>query len=1279
MKARTIMRRKSDPSMKGLRTVSRVPPQTYSNPDPQLEMKFSDDSSIFSGLVDQENEINNMNGPPMEIRQPKGILRASTHAGPIHDLKHSSGESSSLFSQQSGSTLTLTHMSERSKMREMPPMVDSESTTTESKKSANSKMSTNSSSRMGADTFRDGDTYTQMTWGSANNMKRPKGMVKLVSAVQFLGDENNDDQFINECGSSDSDSRIVEILDDFERQMDANIQSLSEDCDENDVLTDFNKNIAPQNSDVPSQESQLGHFLTPHKARKLQGILHKARKEVEILRDNNEQYKSEIEQMEEEHKSEIKLVEDRAKQKLVELKNMYQKEIDDIYQEKDAAVVEAGRVAARYAENGKKQVSSMQKKVNKLKATAAMAIRERIKEERESSTKTKDKEISEKLDALRNLHESELEKMKIDSDERVKREVEKAVSSVAKRVRLNQDVLISELNTQIDEFKKQRHSTIEVLESVKSKFTKHYPDQMIEFNERSLDFSESTRGALGVNGSVDRGAEKALKEVIEIFSFLLEGAETKVALAEEQSALEENEKDSMEQLVHRQEAEIEYLKKEKEEKNERLMKLEDDFKALSREKCLLIEKYQTESESHRLEFERLSVEKETFMNVERSRKDLEHAMAEGQRELDHQKVRTEDGRFYTSSPGHSFSPPPSIGGTSAAIGRLLVDMSQTPPSIEKARLFQENHPKYLPRSSKRDSLGHQSSEHLSSKSVNDLSDGRRRTSTNGLYDTETSDCRSVTSNCSVQSNGTLSDLRNQVKEAEDQVMDIINDMSDSTHTLSDSTLKSAISSDKSFKSKDTILSNFRNQSKKSKDKDVVEVEEQGVLPEKKDSSKLSVEDKMKLSKTESGPRRRKLASIRRNVQIKKAKQEDNPNALRRKSMFKQVIELSKQDDSTLPSRKSLESISSLQTNNGVLNKDLIIASRQSKSSSVTSDGNDRIVHNISHDASNTLTNTLGMFSQESMMSEIVSEVESKDDIHIKPPKTIHDAYKYEEKLQSLENEDSKPFRETSSNLNFKKPLPPTDDSAKSKDLSGKKGTVTTEVLSGKKSDPTSRTRDDSIYSETDNSIPSSIALRPQANKSITAVANGHTLLCKPLSVQQSKIYPQETVSNLSGGTVSFNEDEELVSDSHVRMRELPPLTDDSDGEDSDRSERDKYRTVRPSISEDSSSSTDQKSVATLEEKISSYHRSGLAAFKPAQSYESGLKNSTTDTNSTAGSSVSQATTAVTAHTRKSLSFLREPRRNRIGAFRQSTALNKGSSNGTKRFAALKARVRVRKV
>ena len=173
-------------------------------------------------------------------------------------------------------------------------------------------------------------------------------------------------------------------------------------------------------------------------------------------------------------------------------------------------------------------------------------------------------------------------------------------------------------------------------------------------------------------------------------------------------------------------------------------------------------------------------------------------------------------------------------------------------------------------------------------------------------------------------------------------------------------------------------------------------------------------------------------------------------------------------------------------------------------------------------------------------------------------------------------------------------------------------------------------------------------------------------------MQQPTIYSEEIVSNLSGGTVSSNDEDKLAYDSHAQMRKLPPLTDESDDdEESGACDQDKYQTIEPNTSSNNSSKTEENSVPVVDAKKSTYRRSGLAAFRPNKSYESSLKNNVSDTTSTAGSSASEATTAITGHTRKSYSFV-PSRRNRI-----STA--KGSSAGTKRFAALKARVRVRKV
>lgn len=1241
------------------------------NPEQQyLEMKFSDDSSVFSGLVEQENEMNHMNQlrSPVETQKPKGILRTSSLASPKYVvIAKETREGDELYSR-SGSSLTdrssdvmrENDRSSRSVMRQMSPMVDEEFN------SGASTFSGDSLSRRDTGSNYDGDTHT--TWADANDIPRPKGSVKLVSSVKFLGEnvvqeeKNMDLHYVGKSGSGDSaGSRIVELLNDFERQMDANIQSLSEDddVDEDNVLTDFNKNIVSDNFDIQSQEPQLGQFLTPHKAQKLQRILEKAQQDVQVLRDNNEQYRSEIEQMEEEHRSEIKLVEDRAKNKLVELKNMYQNEIDNLVQEKDAAVVEAGRVAAKYAENGKKQVSTLQKQIDKLKAAAAITIREKVKEERALGTMNKDKEIAQQIEMMQKSHQSELETLKKESEERLKLEVEKTASSVAKRVRLNQDVLISELTTQIDDFRKQRHSIIEVLESVKSKFTKQYPEEMIEFNGKSLDSSDHALESFEDSDSPKRGVEKNLMEVIEIFSYLLEGNEKKFALVKEKYVIQESKQESMKLTTMQYRDEIETLKRQIEEKDEKLNKIEEDFKALSQEKCLLTEKFQKESENQKLELERISAQTETISCIERRRKDLQHAMVEGQRKLEHVKVSIEDEQFATSSQAYLTLPSIETPNDNSAMVKLA-DLSPSTiesPSVEKARKFQRRHPNRFSRFAARDSPRNRLSGNFGLKQGRESMDSANEMQINIIDNPEASDVRSVISNTSLQSNGTLSIRRNQVREAEDQVIEIRNTMSDT----------SGISADKSARSKNSILSNFRN-----------------TQTSKEEITSPQIPKK--------------------EIEVKN----ESTDVLRRARMFKQFKEQNRlDDDSPRSGRLSLDaSISSLQTNHGAIKKDLnILDPRQYKNTTVSYGDAEQIVQNTSHEESTSRErgkNTLGMFvkgkkqtesendvEQESMMSSLVSEAESNDVSQSKSRRSLHSANMG--RGQPFQYGEDESLREGPTHLNFKKPPLSLDGSSKSKDLSGKKDNVPTDVLSGKKADgpspasyrPKSATRSDSIDSETENSIPSSIAVRPPASKNITAVANGHTLLCKPLSVHQSKIYPQETVSNLSGGTVSSTEastdEDELVYESHAQMRKLNSLTDDSDGESGAGAE-DKYESLGSKCSVDAFLGTEQKSVTFVDAKKSTIRRSGLAAFRPAKSFDDSLTNNTSETESATGSSSSDATTTVTGHTRKSISFLRAPtilRSPKRG--KSSPAKYNYSSTGSKRFAALKARVRVRKV
>lgn len=1226
-----------------MRERSRMIRHTRPDPNEELEMKFSEDSSVFSGLVDQENEMNELNRlrEPEEMRQPpKGILRTSKHTGPAKFVVVGNGsrEGMELYSRN-GSSLTDRSKSQRTKLREMRPIVDTE---------LESTISGQSSIRRTVNYDLDGDTNTQMTWGEANNTDRPKGSIRLVSAVKFLGqdsmsheEDNMNIPAISKSESNESsDSRIVELLDDFERQMDENLQFLTEDNEEEEsnVLTDFNSRIVSKNTDLTSQGPQSGEFLDPHQAKKLQRILQKARKDVEVLRDDNEQYHSELEQMEEEHKSEIKLVEDRAKHKLVELKNMYQHEIDLLVQEKDAAIVEAGRVSARYAESGRKQVSTLKKQIDKLKAAAAITIREKIKEEREFTATNKNKEILEKVEVLQKSHKRDLEKLKEEYDERLKQEVDKAASSVAKRVRLNQDVLISELTTQIDDFKKQHHSLSEVLESVKSKFSKDYPEQMKAFHETSPESTESLKDKRNFHGQV---VERNLMEVIESYTYLMQGAETKASLAMEQRTIEEKNEENRKNLENQFRIEINNLRREIEEKDEKMRKLENDFKVLSREKCLLGEKFQKESEDHKQELERMSAQKETLMSIEQSRQQLRNAMVEGQKELVYAKEREEKAKplvnslssvpllespMYASSMDNQLALRPNH-------QRKSFDMPPSPrvhSSIEKARNFQKRHPRrFLRHISPRNRLSGNYSPQQVKESFDD---------DNKAENPESSEIESVMSNCSIQNNGTSSLVRNQMKEVNEEELDIRNNMSDSMS-------KSISSFDKSIKSKDSILLNFRKSSQESNIDDEVQSEEE----EEKDWADISTAEEMEISIVESDSiARRRLSSFMPEKIQNKLQSIENSDTHQRARMFRQFIEQDRQDDSTIQSgRLSLDnSISSLQTNNGAMNKRFnILNSSTYKSSTVSQFETDAKKGNSMND----------------LAREVATQTQEAKDAKF--------AYGKGESL-----------REQSTHLNFKKPPISLASSIKSIDMSGKKDGFPSNVFNGKKGDPPSSVpssrkvsmRIDSFDSMTENSIPSSIAVHPTVNKNMTDVANGHTLLCKPLSVHQSKLYSQATVSNLTGGTISSSEDDELIYESHAQMRKLPPLTDDMDDEESGMCARDKYQSVGSRSLEGYKEETH---VHTVDTKKTMFRRLGLAAFRPSQSFEGSSTIHTSETNSNTGSSSSDATTTITAHTRKSISFRGiSPKRSK-----HNTSKYIDASNGSKRVAALKARVRVRKV
>ena len=112
------------------------------------------------------------------------------------------------------------------------------------------------------------------------------------------------------------------------------------------------------------------------------------------------------------------------------------------------------------------------------------------------------------------------------------------------------------------------------------------------------------------------------------------------------------------------------------------------------------------------------------------------------------------------------------------------------------------------------------------------------------------------SNYSIQNNGTSSLVHNQMKEVHEDELDIRNSMPDSTS-------KSISSFDKSIKSKDSILLNFRKPSYESNIDDEVQSEEQ----EEKDWADITTEGDMEISIVESDSiSRRRLSALQNTLQ-----------------------------------------------------------------------------------------------------------------------------------------------------------------------------------------------------------------------------------------------------------------------------------------------------------------------------------------------------------------------------------------------------------------------------
>ncbi|KAL3919945.1 MAG: hypothetical protein SGILL_003498 [Bacillariaceae sp.] len=1448
-------------------------PQSMSDPM-DLERMYSDDSSVFSGLAERDDDADiddilgvedtmgtgtgtdsgdvphhgyqndyyddeqDENNPHRNNHSththntsnhaPKGILRGYSSKTTYSSSKMggtSSEESdyTSDFPSDVPTESTLTDRSRRSLLREMPPMVDSDTAFGQStiSTSGNTKRTDGGSSgpsvhweenagrnenhsssgasstgRMIAsavnpELFPDSDTNTQMTWASANDMPRPKGTVKLVSSVLFLGDKNknggaaqkqqqDEDESrgpIETATSDDSGSRIVEMLNDFEKTMDANLKMLQEDGSPNRG-NETNEALSELQDAVPRQtksEDEATAVLTPHKAKKLQRILHKARQEVEVLRDNNEQFKSEIEQMEEEHKSEVKLIEDRTKQKLAELRSMYQEEIDKLALEKDAAVIEAGRQAARYAESGKKQVVSMKHQLERLTTTATATIKEKVEEAGRTALAQKDKEIAARLGALRNSYESELEKMRKECDNRVKSEVEKAVSSVSQRVRLNQDVLVSELRDQTEGLRKERKSMEKILKAVKENFGKHYPEDMKAFEKKSDNFVGSARRLLEEGPSNTEGVENELKSVIETFAFLLECQEKRVKSAQYMSEIEETKRERNEvygqmrkELLLRHRAEIEHMKKEKSEAQEKLKEMETNFKNLGREKRFLEEKHRRAMENHRVQLEKLETEKKAVLDIEKSKREMAVAMAAGQREMKnnppihphHKKIHVRKPSLEGLDINLSESADTSlIHSPSPRQKSPLVEVSPNnkyafeSASVRKARTFMNQHsprgcsPRHSPRVSPRVSPRFSSHARGGVVKEKQIVAGESPIKTYDLVVPEkkiqlpkargSAETGKVPENNEQKSRASSIDagaarltqpkssldptvVESKARESVDPVPEIQNSKSDTSSS--------------SGKSKDTILSNLRNQAKKAKNAATAELQldPSGDAPDTEPSARRRSFAILRSFKSHKESNRRDTISETPAHDAKESDDKpDNHNimsrSIRRARIIKNLFDTTPKQEESHRSRTSLaslESISSLQTNTGVNSgspnaKDVplehVIDARQSKAfvrAKTTDDS--KSAHDTSHGKKS--QNTLGMFVHAKKQTPSVEhdekQPEKSHETDVAGLENLPASYTHETLAAPTANGGRVSLKDSSSShLNFKKTTVDgcsESDSGYVASASHINGKKTFTEIAEHSLDPVF-TMNKSSSSDAENHVPKTVTVISPSSAQThhksggtqplqTATASGHTLLCKPLSLKHGKGYPPETISNLSQGTsatATSSEEDGLMYDSQAQMRKYPPLTDDEvSEEESGTDSRDKYQTIdspekqkrykfvasaavadSPSIPLVESTSVDdemqdpRKSIVVQGRHV--HNPTGLASFKPsARLHDKHRSKDYSETSSTAESNVSEATTAVTAHTR-SVTF-NSARRNK------SLPIAQSSTHSSARFAALKARVRVRK-
>ncbi len=647
-------------SMRAARTVGNLTASSKQNiqqsrSDPMnLQRVNTDDSSVFSGLASMHNDYDVESDENKSVRSVRFDdtvpLVKQGKGGPTRTKwKEQKRRGVDKYSSRSLRSLTTENISEdeetkeeftsivrdedaptdshRGALRNLRPvadydsafMDDNESCTMHGYSVTEHPYEQDASTCLGQDasTFFNHDGST-LSYASVNEFQRPRGKIRLLSDIQVLRsiDSNNssqDDKEGPEYPPTPEGAEVISnILKDFGRELDENISNLTEKKDyDSQGLSEW-QDVAPRR--VLSDDDH--QTLSSRQSKQLQAVLHQVRREVVVLRDNNEQFMSEIEQMEEEHKSEKKLYDERIKQKMFDLKAIYQQEMDALVLEKDAAIAAAGLQAAQYAECGRQQIASLKNQIETLKIHANVALKNAVRDTVMIVTRKKEEEIKIRLNAIRKSYESEMETARNETDEKIRCAVEDAIANASQSLSEERKSLETELN--VDAIKREnallqskQEAMIMALQSVKENLNKHYAEQMESLRFKSRKDPNPLASIRSGHGN-EFCLETLFREVVESFAYLIEQSEAKVAAAQEEIMAEKSKKERNEiyiqarqDLMTKHRAELEYARKQNEETKRKNERLECEFRVITKEKRALQERFRRDADSRRQEIQRL--------------------------------------------------------------------------------------------------------------------------------------------------------------------------------------------------------------------------------------------------------------------------------------------------------------------------------------------------------------------------------------------------------------------------------------------------------------------------------------------------------------------------------------------------------------------------------------------------------------------------------------------------------------------------------------------------